>query len=181
MSLRKTRKIRKTCKTRRRMTKPSPFLLKMDGDRACGETEKDWITPTICIGNLYSNYKEFDIVINANYPYNKARHGSIAEREKKLNHRYTLYLVGLCDHDSEPILEYVDKLIPRLRMKYEENPKRKFLFHCFGGRSRSVTLALAFMVEVMGMKFKDALKLVKEKRQVVKPRPLFIEALRRKY
>ena len=177
MSLRKTRKLQ-----RKRIHTSRSCILKRKGERVCGETEKDWITPTLCIGNLYSNYKEFDIVVNANYPYNKVKHGSIAEKEKKLGkHAYTLYLVGLCDHDSEPILEYVDNLIPRLRKKYEENPKRTFLFHCFAGRSRSVTLALAFMVEVMGMTYKDALKLVKEKRQMVKPRALFIETLRKKY
>jgi len=40
----------------------------------------------------------------------------------------------------------------------------KFLLHCYAGKSRSVAIAIAFMVEVLGMTFDSGLELIKEKR-----------------
>ena len=97
--------------------------------------------------------------------------------EETYDHKCTLYLVGMCEN----ICECVDIIIPRLRKKYDEENNTKFLFHCYAGKSRSVVIALAFMVEVMGMTFDNALLLVKEKRPIVEPRPLFIEDLRKRY
>ena len=95
----------------------------------------------------------------------------------------TLYLIGMCDHDDDNknLDGYLSYLIERLKKKYEENKKRRFLFHCYAGKSRSVVLALAFMVEVLEMKFDEALSLVYEKRPMIEPRPLFIDSLKKRY
>lgn len=145
---------------------------------------KSEITPTLSIGDVTSSYEPFQVIVNANYPYNNIQH-KMCERRIEIIKKTecTLYLVGLCDHDSEidNLLDCIEYLIPQLRSSYHENTGYKFLFHCYAGKSRSVALALAFMVEVIGMKFDNAFELVREKRSIVEPRSLFIETLREKY
>jgi protein-tyrosine phosphatase len=161
--------------------KISPFYLSMCGAYDLGHN-KNFITPTVCIGDGDSSYERFNVVINANFPPNRIKHQNVARREESVyNNKCTLYLVGMFDHESEPLDFYLDYLIPRLRTRYEENPKCRFLFHCFAGKSRSVALALAFLVEVMGMQFDNALELVKEKRPIVQPKQAFIQMLRERY
>jgi len=141
---------------------------------------KHWITPNVCIGDAESSYEAFDVIVNANYPHNYVKHANIGRKEMT-DYKCTLFLVGMCDHDTEDIIPYVEDLIPRLKIKYKENPSMKILFHCFAGKSRSVCLALAYLVEVLDMKVDEALALIKEKRPHVDPRPLFIQELRNKY
>ena len=106
--------------------------------------------------------------VNANFPPNRIPHGSIGRREEEVyDKKCTLYLVGILDNEKENLDLYLDYLIPRLKAKYEYNPNSKFLFHCFVGKSRSVVLAIAFLVEILGMKFEEALELVKEKRPII--------------
>jgi protein-tyrosine phosphatase len=139
---------------------------------------KDWITKTICIGQAEVSYEGFNVVVNANFPPNRIKHGKVGYRHEKLGKSdCTLYLVGLYDDDSEDLDHYLNCLLPSLSEKYKENPNTTFLFHCFAGKSRSVVLALAFMVEVVGMTFEEAFTLIKKHRPIVEPRPLFIETL----
>ena len=159
----------------------SRFYLSMCGACDLGHN-KNFITPNVCIGDGDSSYEPFQVVVNANFPPNRIGSGQIGRREECVyNHSCTLYLIGMCDHDSEPLDVYLNYIIPRLKKKYEENPKTKFLFHCFAGKSRSVSLALGFLVEVMDMSFEDALLLVKEKRPIIEPRAKFIDTLRERY
>ena len=150
------------------------FGLRDDGD------SKHWITPTLCIGNVTSSYEHFNMVVNANYPYNHIMHRKYSQIEEQ---DCTLFLIGLCDNNTEieNLEGCIEYLIPRLRKKYEENKESKFLFHCYAGKSRSVVLELPFMVEVLGMKFNVALELIKEKREIIDPRHTFIETLQKKY
>jgi len=165
------------------MRKPlgdSPFYLNMIGVMDDG-MRKNYITNNICIGDKDSSYMNFDVVVNMNYPYNRIPHGKIGRREESVHkNNCTLYLVGLCDHDSENINDYIDIIIPKLQKRYEENNDTKFLFHCFAGKSRSVAITLAFMIKVMRISFDDALSLIKEERPIIIPRPLFIENIRDK-
>lgn len=154
------------------------FYLNFMGVIDDDNTNKNWITPSVCIGNAKSTYEPFDIIVNANYPHNYIHHGFITRKE--VGDR-SLFLVGMCDHDMEDITTYVGDLIPRLRLKYNKNPSLKILFHCFAGKSRSVSLALAYLVEIIGMNMEEALLLIKERRPNVEPRPLFIDMLRHKY
>jgi hypothetical protein len=161
----------------------NPFYLQLMG--VCEEIDScHWITPCLSIGNSMSSYVPFQVVVNANFPSNCISHKKCGRREEQMGaSKCTLYVVGLGDADSEiaNLEKCIDHLIPRLRIKYNEHPEYKFLFHCYAGKCRSVALALAFMVEVLGMKFTDALELIKEKRPCVKPRQLFIETLRKRY
>jgi len=146
------------------------------------EDSKHWITPTVAVGGLSSSYECFNVVVNANYPYNHIKQGKITRREENFdNSRCTLYLLGMCDHDQEHLDNYLDLIIPRLSDEFKERPSTRFLFHCYAGKSRSVVLAAAFLVEVMGMELDAALALIQEKRWFVAPRPSFVETLRKRY
>jgi len=154
------------------------FYINMNGAMDDGFV-KHWITPTVCIGDWRSSYTEFDVVVNANMPHNLIAHRKIGRMEETLNGRTcTLYLVGMYDSDTEDLNGYLEILLPRLKKRYEQDPNTTFLFHCFAGKSRSVVIALAFLVEVMGMTFEAAYELVKTKRPIIEPRPSFIEGLR---
>ena len=158
-----------------------PFYLNFMGAfNNSNRINKNWITSNVCIGDAESSYERFDVVVNANYPHNYVKHANIGRKEMT-DYKCTLFLVGMCDHDTEDIIPYVEDLIPRLKIKYNENPSMKILFHCFAGKSRSVSLALAYLVEVIGMDVDQALALIREKRPQVEPRPLFIQELRNKY
>ncbi len=52
------------------------------------------------------------------------------------------------------------------------------LVHCRAGVSRSATIVLAYCMHDLGMKLKDCLKMVKEKRKIVDPNEGFMEALK---
>lgn len=52
------------------------------------------------------------------------------------------------------------------------------LIHCFAGRSRSVTVVVAYLMKTYRMSFYHALELVKSKRPQAAPNPGFIMQLR---
>jgi protein-tyrosine phosphatase len=51
------------------------------------------------------------------------------------------------------------------------------LVHCSAGMSRSVSLALAYLISVEGMSLIDAYRLIKSKRSIVAPNPSFMRQL----
>ncbi|MCO5574968.1 hypothetical protein L7F22_028765 [Adiantum nelumboides] len=52
------------------------------------------------------------------------------------------------------------------------------LVHCFAGRSRSVTVVVAYLMKTYGMNFSEALDLVRTKRPQAAPNPGFILQLK---
>ena len=52
------------------------------------------------------------------------------------------------------------------------------LVHCQGGKSRSASMVLAYLISKQGMSFEDALELLKQKRKVVKPNDSFAAQLK---
>ncbi|MCO5554690.1 hypothetical protein L7F22_008223 [Adiantum nelumboides] len=53
------------------------------------------------------------------------------------------------------------------------------LVHCFAGRSRSVTVVVAYLMKTYGMNFSEALDLVRTKRPQAAPNPGFILQLKK--
>ena len=51
------------------------------------------------------------------------------------------------------------------------------LIHCIAGRSRSVTLLLAYLIFKYKYTVDEAIKLVKDKRDIIEPNPNFIKQL----
>ena len=52
------------------------------------------------------------------------------------------------------------------------------LVHCQGGKSRSASMVLAYLMSKQGMSFEDALEMLQKKRKVVKPNDSFAAQLK---
>jgi len=138
----------------------------------------DWITDTVAIGDMYSSYDEFDIIINVQFPQNQVNNKDI------LFTYYlgkTVYYVGILDSSEENnkglMSSLLNTLVPELALLKQNNPNLRFLFHCYAGMSRSVTVATAFLIKTLAISMDDALYMVKSKRTIADPNPLFLKEL----
>ena len=134
-----------------------------------------FITPLVAVGSKDTPYDEFDVIVNLNYPENKVPHRRVAldNREK------IIYYIGLIDNPKEK--PFISKLIPKILSELEQYSRKKILFHCFAGISRSATIAIAYL-KTYDPKFKTKSLLstifyAQEKRSVILPNQGFIEAL----
>ena len=130
-----------------------------------------WITSKIAIGDCDSNYNDFDIVVNINFPYNSVRKNTIYQNKYSDK---IVYLVGLHDDASEPMYDCLRHLIPKL---YEDHYDKKILFHCYAGISRSSTLALALLKYHSNSTLLNCYCYAKAKRPQILPNEGFIKAL----
>jgi len=135
------------------------------------------ITDTIAIGDKYSSYLPFDIIINADFPYNQARHGEIKVYNE---HGKRIYAVGLRDHELEPIHSMIQELIPLLEHDMTQHNAR-LLFHCYAGISRSVTLAMAWMKHRHAIPITESYSLIQSKRSQAQPNEGFMQVLQELY
>jgi len=141
-----------------------------------------WITDNIAIGDHMSPYATFDIIINADYPYNHVNHHTICKKQYTYQHRpYTLYSVGLCDNMHDTIAPILHQLLPLVQEDYTTNKDARILFRCFLGKSRSVALAIAYLINICKMTYTDAFNLVKEKRPISKMNEAFQTELQQLY
>ena len=118
------------------------------------------ITPTLSIGTLISSSSPFDVIIDLNYPSNGAEEDmiDIIKKEDKI-----FFLVGMKVKDHlfgrGDVLKYngnlmsnlLSAIIPMLLSVYYQHPSYRFLFKCFGGLHRSLTLAVAFFCITKGL------------------------------
>ena len=63
--------------------------------------------------------------------------------------------------------------------KAVEQDKGRILVHCFAGVSRSSTFVLAYLIKHHRLGFQEALKLCKQKTQIVNPNPAFVTQLKK--
>ena len=165
---------------------PNPFYSNCVGLYDKGNSN-DWITDTVSIGNWQAWYGPFDVIVNINFPH-------LPDLPAVTVHRTitaftlpfacgtkTVYAVGMHDDDGEALDQHLDDLLPLLRNAYLVNPNTTFLFQCFAGKSRSVAICIAFLVDVLHMPFDEALALVLKKRKVAKLRPYFFEVIRSRF
>ena len=128
------------------------------------------ITDYVSIGDAESDYKDFDIVVNLNFPQNGVEHGEI---RKTIENGKIIYKIGLYDSVDEDIAPLLDKVIPELL----EQKDKRILFHCFAGISRSVSFAIAYFGKLYGMTYQDALEMIRNERRFVNPNPKFASTL----
>ena len=168
------------------MTITFPFLINLLGNY---ETY-DMITDNVAIGDYMSSYKNFDIIINLNYPTNNAPYhgGYVTEENNKI-----IYSIGIVDTEEENMKSFFSVFIPKMKeltkklMKEKENPKiyskiypniyPKILFHCSDGVSRSATLAIAYLAKTLHKSVNDMFDLVKIKRNCIHPNRGFVKHL----
>jgi protein-tyrosine phosphatase len=140
----------------------------------------DWITDDIAIGELNSNYDGFDAIINLAY-INPSFNRGLNHRSFRnfVNKNQEIYEFGLYDseEDVEYIKEIIEFIIPILMSS------KKILFHCQSGKSRSVTLALAYLCKKNNIdrdeEIDEYLSFIKNKRPIINPRSSFIKVARK--
>ncbi|KAL9237600.1 hypothetical protein vseg_012128 [Gypsophila vaccaria] len=87
---------------------------------------------------------------------------------------FTYKVIEVADREETDLAQYFDECID-----FIDEAKRSggVLVHCFVGRSRSVTVVLAYLIKKRGMTLSEALELVKSKRPQASPNPGFIKQL----
>lgn len=131
------------------------------------------ITDRVAVGSCDSNYDDFDVIVDLNYPENnvKENQSSFQKRGDKLIIR--LGLPDSLDKENDAY-NYMCELIPVLSKYYSE---RKILFHCFAGISRSATFAIAYLSYCTGQSIDYSYNQVKSKRKFIQPNQAFIKSL----
>ncbi|KAJ0093331.1 hypothetical protein Patl1_25449 [Pistacia atlantica] len=87
-------------------------------------------------------------------------------------HDFVYKVVGVSDKEDTNLSQYFDECID-----FIDEAKRKgggVLVHCFVGRSRSVTIVVAYLVKKHGMSLSQALEHVKSRRPQAAPNAGFI-------
>lgn len=140
------------------------------------ESSYTWITSNVAIGNFESSYEPFNVIVNLNYPYNRAEHNSIHMNMDR-HSQSIVYRVGINDSPDEEMYNLLKVMIPKLIRIYQSHPHYKFLFHCYAGISRSSTLAIAFIAITNNISVKDAYQFALSRRPIIRPNKGFEEAL----
>jgi len=114
-------------------------------------------------------YKNYDVIINLNYPENKVPRGCMIVDKGKL------YRLGIEDSHTEDLYTYFDILSALILTSLKNN--KKVLVHCHAGISRSVSVILAFFVKYGKTSVENAYKKVNNKRSIAGPNQGFLKQL----
>lgn len=138
-----------------------------------------WITDNVAIGELNSKYDDFDIIINVAYINPSFNKGLEPRKYRYSKYNYEIHEFGLYDSDND--VEYIKEVIEYIVPELLKKSKNKILFHCQSGKSRSVSIALAYLCKFYNIKsdqFDMFFDFLKEKRHVINPRPCFISKVK---
>ena len=138
----------------------------------CQNNHYDMINNKIAVGDCYSSYDDFNVIVNLFGEFNGCKSDQVIlveENNKKI------YKVGLIDKSEykDDALIFINFLIPRLMNDKDE----KILFHCHSGVSRSATFAIAYLIKMYKLTKDEALNLVKSKRSIINPNYGFMKIL----
>lgn len=139
----------------------------------CDVNPYHMITDNIAVGSCASNPKDFDIIIDINYPENNVKENDIEVQKKDGK---MIIRVGLLDSISKEkeSYKYITEIIPILHKYYSD---KKILFHCFSGISRSTCFAVAYLSYINKISINDSYDLVKSKRKFVNINDGFMRSL----
>ena len=124
------------------------------------------ITPYISIGNYTSSYDDFDVIVNLNFPYNDVTHHNIIEKD--FNNK-KLFMIGLLDAPDEEMLCLLKIMMPKLLAL----GRKRILFHCYAGISRSSTAAIMYFMMTTYLPLEAIFRLLLSKRSIIDPNPAF--------
>lgn len=136
-----------------------------------------WITDKIAIGELNVRYDNFDTIVNLAY-INPSFNRGLEHRHIRSSHVDGKHVieVGLWDSDVDgDYIEIALKTVFNILSNSNDSNDLNILFHCQSGKSRSVTFAIAYLCLKNNLSFDDALEIIKTKRPVINPRPLFLQ------
>jgi protein-tyrosine phosphatase len=148
-----------------------PSSLTVEAYHSLEDKHLSYITDKIAVGDHLSNYQPFDVVVNLNYSENGVNRYEI---HRSTDGTKKIYKIGLLDGPDEPMGDILKQLIPEL---LEIEPEPKILFHCYAGISRSSTCAAAYYAKKNKVSAEEALKVLVEKRSIIRPNPGFLQAL----
>lgn len=147
----------------------------------------DMITEHLAVGSYSTPYTPFDIIVNLDFPENDARDHEITIRQVRRNPSLRseketalkpMILCGFYDSDHEMgsmdlrrILDCIATESKRFMLQAQRLPV--ILIHCTLGVSRSSTIAIAYLAELLGISTQAAYFMVKEKRKCICPNPGF--------
>lgn len=135
-------------------------------------------TPTHIIDNIYLgsafNAAHFDSMneLNIGLIINMTSEISNYHSDKILYKKYPIY-----DNNSESIKPYLEKIYDQIISYQELNNNKNIFIHCFMGASRSATVVAYYLMRKHKYNVDDAIKFMKQKRNVVNPTMLFYEEL----
>ena len=138
-------------------------------------SEPNWIIDNIYLGNAY-NASSYSTLENLNIK-------SIVNVTKEVNNyfEYTNYFnyikIPISDKNTSSLSKYFDKVLEFIY----ENQKNEgnILIHCFAGRSRSVTIVALYLMKKYNMSLDNAIKYIKEKRNIININTKFYEELKK--
>ncbi len=166
-------------------------------DEPVGLANEDLIIPGLFLGSYHSfnNYKLYDFIVNADYPYNGVvrydvnhifvsllptevpslgvpRVGVPRPEEAKTQLVLALGLADVPDSD-------ISELIPEVNthIDYYLRNGKKVLVHCHMGISRSVALVIGYLMWKLKVPLQTAYNIVVAKRNIINPNYGFINQL----
>jgi protein-tyrosine phosphatase len=137
--------------------------------------EATQIVPNLWVGDRRSPCNEESLKANNIDMIVSAVYGATAYHPFEFKYEKA----DLRDVASENILSEIDRLLPEIRQQVKSN--HGVLIHCMEGKSRSVTIAAAYLIKYHHMSDKEALKYMKEKRSCVNPNQGYLDQLRSYY
>ena len=88
---------------------------------------------------------------------------------------FNYLVVNALDTTNTNLTKIFDKVNDFIDDSLDDN--KAVLIHCYAGRSRSVAVLIAYMIRTYGMKYEDALKSIKNVREIAEPNESFKEQL----
>ena len=141
--------------------------------KKCDINPYHMITDKVAVGSCDSDYKDFDIIVNLNYPDNNVKENDIEVHKK--NGKMVIKL-GISDNilKEKEVYKYITEIIPTLHKYYID---KKILFHCYAGMSRSSCFCVAYLSYIQKIPIEKAYSLVKSKRKFIQINEGFMRAL----
>lgn len=92
---------------------------------------------------------------------------------------FNYLILNALDTENTNLREYFEKCNQYIDEALEND--NKVLIHCMAGRSRSVTILCAYIIKKFGMNVENALKSIKNKRDIIEPNQGFLKQLEQYY
>lgn len=148
----------------------------------------DLITDTVAIGSYQASYEPFDIIVNLDYPHNKAKKGKISEYVDGDNKHIIMCGFDDCTYEGKGMTkENVRDIIQRIQCiqrQTQDTNHKKILFHCYAGVSRSPTVAMMYLLTQPQFSEKsvdEIYVMVQKKRPRISPNEYFREHILETY
>ena len=103
----------------------------------------------------------------------KLRDITNSNEQNNINFHY----IDLYDHPHDHLIKHVDKFIEFMN----DNQDKNILIHCMMGISRSASFTIIYLIKKYSMTFDDAVKFVKNKRNIINPNGGFLYQIKKYY